>query len=286
MLEFLKMFDFFTVPLSLKYKNHNYFRTWTGLFFTILLLVLIFVYLLSLISDLINKENPTISQASFKLENPSFFPVDYANFPIMVGLSDFNTATNYINESIYHARAEIFVLKKLEGSNGKEIFIYSIPIQPCTYEYLNSTNISQLLLKQNWKNFYCLQNDLFSNFSIGGAFEQDVFQFLRIYFTPCQGIGCGTDEEIQSKLSRGYASIYFMDFVDDFKSHEIPMKPYGQNLFTNFGINYTKGMDINFKEVIVSTDYGKIFLCLEIYKYILFDNSHIKTISIYNNFFV
>ena len=259
MLEFLKIFDFFPVPLSLKYKNHNYFRTWTGLFFTIVLLVLIFVYILSLFSDLINKENPNIGQASFQLDDPSFFPVDYLNFPIMIGLSDFNTATNYINESIYHVRAELIALKKLEGKSEKMVYKYHIPMQPCTYDYLNSTNISQLLLKQNWAGFHCIQNNLieFSNISIGGAFEQDVFQFLRIYFTPCQGSDCGSDEEIKKKLNRGYASIYFMDFIDDFKSHEIPMKPYGRNIFTNFGIDYTKGIDINFKEVIVKTDSGK-----------------------------
>lgn len=258
MLEFLKILDFFPVPLSLKYKSHNYFRTWTGLFFTIVLLVLIFVYLLSLFSDLINKENPNIGQASFKLDDPTFFPIDYENFPIMIGLSDFYTATNYINESIYHVRAELMVLKKLDDSNEKVLYSYPIPMQPCTYEYLNATNISQLLLKQNWDGFHCIQNNLleFSNFSIGGAFEQDVFQFLRIYFTTCKGVGCGSDEEIQMKLNRGYASIYFMDYVDDFKSNEIPMKPYGRNIFTNFGINYTKGIDINFKEVIVSTDTG------------------------------
>ena len=256
MLRFLKIFDFFPVPLSLKYKNNNYFRTWTGLLFTIVFFVLILVYSFSLFSDLINKENPNIGQGSFKMENPSFFPVDYTNFPIMVGLSDFNTATYFINESIYHVRAELIIFKKLENSNEKEIYSYSIPMEPCTYEYLNSTNISQLLLRQKWDGFHCLRNDLFFNISIGGAFEQDAFNFLRIYFTPCQDIGCGSDEEIQSKLSRGYASVYFMDFIDDFKSPDIPMKPYGRNFFTNFGINYTKGVDVNFKEVIISTDSG------------------------------
>ena len=132
----------------------------------------------------------------------------------MVGLSDFDTATNYINESIYDVRAELNIFKKLEGSNERKIYRYPMPMEPCTYEYLNKTNISQFFLKQNWKQFYCLKNELleFSEFTIGGSYDQDVFQFLRIYFAPCKGIKCGSNEEIHNRLNRGYASIYLMVF--------------------------------------------------------------------------
>lgn len=276
MFAFLKVIDCFPVALSLKYKKINYYRTWTGVFFTLALISIIMFYLLSLFSDLVNRENPNITQASFQLENPSFFQIDKLDFPIMIGLNDFSTATFYINESIYKPHAELVVFKKKEGSTDKDIFNFPIPVEPCTYDFLNKTAIPDFFLKVKWDSLYCLRNDLIRNFSIGGAFDQNLFQFLRIYFGACQEnekTKCAPKEIIQKSLNRGYASVFFMDFIDDFKDHARPMKPYGRNLYTNFGLNYTKGIEINFKELIINTDSGNFIKPIFFFPQILYEKN-------------
>lgn len=119
------------------------------------------------------------------------------------------------------------------------------------------------MLKVKWDSLYCLRNDLVKDISIGGAFDRDLFQFLRIYFEVCQedeNKKCAPHEVIQKSLGRGYASLFLMDYVEDFNDKTYPMKPYGINLFTNFGVNYTKGIDINFQETLVETNSGLIIL--------------------------
>lgn len=259
----LKTPDFFPVSISLKHNGWNCYRTRLGFLFSLILMSLTLAFSASNLENFFYRLKPSIKKNEYYQNSKiNFFPIDYQHFPLMFGLSDFENATFFINERIYLPKAEMITYKKEQG--GLQIEKFAIAYVRCQREYLESLPSREFFLKQNYEALYCLQNQAKTEvekrkYIIGGAYEEEIFSFFRLSFGVCEK-GCEERDVIEKKLKRGYASVFFEDHMEDLEDDAQPFKPYGKgNVFTTFGLNYTKGMDVNFFEMQIISDKGVIF---------------------------
>ena len=131
-MNFLYDIDMFGKEPQLYYKSDQKKHSITGIFFSILLIIITIIFFIFKLVKLINKTSLTFSETSQYLEEPPSIKINKDNFYGGFALEHPITYDPIIDERIYYPKA-YFKKQKRNGHNW-DLDIKELELEPCKLE--------------------------------------------------------------------------------------------------------------------------------------------------------
>ena len=251
-------FDIYSKKISFFYNNNEKISSYYGFFLTfIYIFASLILFLLQLIIAIQRKEVKVYDSTIYSKEMP-IIDVDINQLYFAFGLEYPNTASRYIDESIYTAKITFFDKQK-----SKDDFV-TVNEQNLAFEKCKVDNFGKdyqnLFVKDELNNSYCLKDFNYS-LTLAGSYKFDRITYLRIVIYPCvnsskNNYSCKPQEEIDKRINSGYFSIVLKDFGLNPSNFSYPRIPTLQDLYTTVDRRLSKNYILNFGLTNIQTDTG------------------------------
>ena len=270
-----------------KFSDYDLFGYNVGLYFngsikesTLFGIISTIIYILSFIgisifytTEILNRKNYTFSTSTMEHENIISFKLDKEIFALNFGLQDPITYAEYIDETIYHTKANL-----ITGIRNSETLAYSwineeIKTGPCSLDMFGKDN--QHFFKDGYKNRYCLYD--IDKKNLTGNFIFSYYSRIVISFYPCENNTennnfCKPKNIIDYYLNNTYVSTYLQSITIDEK--QIPMTRKSlESQYTTIGQNFFRDYQILLKIVETEDDTGIIINSKKYKKMLQFDQT-------------
>ena len=258
-LSFLSSIDFFSIFPGFFVKRDLDYKTKTGGFITILIIIATIILAIIFSQELFIKKNPTVSTALKVSEHPDYYQYPYPIFFMLV-VRDTND-NPIIDPSIYYAKARIY--KLVLNDNGKiGSKKISINLKRCD-EILNENFQYYELIKDiDLQNHYCLDNSN-NDLSIGEFWGNENFQMLQVKMYKCnftnEANGCKNENEIDNFLSKASVQIYSIKNYLNSNDHKNPLNTGIEENFYYLLRGYHTTVFHYLRELEIKDDNGLIF---------------------------
>ncbi|EAR86356.1 ubiquitin-conjugating enzyme family protein (macronuclear) [Tetrahymena thermophila SB210] len=254
----LRKLDIFGVPIQINFNYENKHTTKFGGIVSLAVFSLIFVFLINLLLQISNKNNPQVIQEQLVVDSPSRFDLSDQNFNFAIGLLDENFSP-FFDESYYKIRGNFLFKQNYTYPNGtvtQEFQSQEIELVRCTAESFKVDGTQNFFLSQQYNNLYCIKD--ISKFYLVGQFDQPNFSVIQYFISQCSGSNCQNSTEIKRKLSISQLQIYYSNYAVKVSNLTQPFQPIGQSLFWQTNLLLGQVIDITYMNTYVTDDLGLI----------------------------
>ena len=265
-------FDIYSKKICFYYNNREKISSFFGFFLT---LVYIFASLILFLFQIIRayqRKELNVYESTIYSEEMPIIDVDINQLYFAFGLEYPNTATRYIDESIYTAKITFFDQRKING-NFENVVKQDLSFEKCNVKNFGK-DYQNLLSEDDLSNSYCLK-DFNYTLTLAGSYKYDRITYIRIVINPCanstkNNYSCKSQEEIDKNLNSGFFSIVIKDFGLNPSNYSSPRIPTLQDLYTTIDRRLSKNYILNFGITEIETDTGIINENLNKKKYLQF----------------
>lgn len=274
-LAFLKKFDLFGIRPSVYFEGKIRSGTTFGSCLTFFLLVFTAVCFGYFGQDLYYRQNPTIVNHAEYYAFPEKISLDPEITPIIVELNSPIGDVYYTDPSLI--RLTIGQLTIARVQNQTNVTFDEYPMEICSKDHFNNVENENrgYFQHKNLASYFCIPKTL-RNLTMQGAFDQDMFQTIKITVYRCDNVTsnntCLSNEEISNKMARGFVGVYFLDYIYDVGNYLHPKKPQPKEIFTNFVLNSQKEVDVFLKNNYLQTEDGIVFPAKNIDRMVNYDS--------------
>lgn len=263
---FLKL-DMFKSPIYLLFSKQHKTPTKTGSFIS--LAIIIYLAIISLQSDLFQKNSPTLLISDLPQSNRE--KVDLTKKILGFGLQNENGLA-FIDPGIFSIEVTYAIRNELTNF---EVIETPIRFHECTELDFDDPGVfHELTLDKN----YCLKKNesIFSQ----GYWDENNLAYLAISLKYCRNETsngtCKTQEEMEEKFNGKNFNIYLEDTIIDIYDYKNPVKKTIRNEYKSVDLIFNKILEINMQNVYIYSDDGifnqEIDSFLEVkYNYQIFD---------------
>ena len=263
---FLKL-DMFKSPILLLFSKQHKTPTKTGSLIS--LAIIIYLSILSLQSDLFQKNSPTLLISDLPQTNRE--KVDLTQKILGFGLQN-EDGLAFIDPGIFSIEVTYAIRSELTNF---EVVETPIPFHRCSeLDFDDPKVFHELTLDKN----FCLKKNesIFSR----GYWDENDLAYLAVSLKYCRNETsngtCKTQEEIEEKFNGKNFNIYLEDTIIDIYDYKNPIKKTIRNEYKSVDLIFNKILEINMQNVYIYSDDGifnqEIDSYLEVkYNYQIFD---------------
>ena len=268
----LANFDIYSKKICFFYNNHEKICSYYGFFLSLVYIFASLILFLFQISRAIQKKELKIYESTIYSEQMPMIDVDINQFYFAFGLEYPNTATRYIDESIYTAKITFFDQRKINDSFDT-VVKQDLNFEKCKVDNFGK-DYKNLFVENELNNSYCLK-DFNYTLTLAGSYKYERITYLRIVINPCvnstkNNYSCKSQEIIDKNLNSGYFSIVLKDFGLNPSNYSSPRIPTLQDLYTTIDRRISKNYILNFGITEIWTDNGIINENIDKQKYLQF----------------
>jgi hypothetical protein len=258
--ELILMADIYGSKPTLKIGRLEAFKTRLGSILTITSILCILSALVYFGLDLFSSSNPKIVLSITNIDYPEKYHMSNENFGFVFGLQDVNTYNQYIDETIYTAKAFQKTATRVQVGNSSEFQWDVTPLElvRCSIDKFPD-EFKELYKFSPLNDMYCLKNN---SFYIDGTFLNDHYSFLYIELSECRNstekmdIPCKPKSEIDAKLTGSFFAFSHTDITIDPRNYTSPNQNYNGDTYTTISNKYFKEMHHYVKQIQIETDRG------------------------------
>ncbi|KAL4512148.1 hypothetical protein ABPG72_005150 [Tetrahymena utriculariae] len=254
----LRKLDIFGVPIQINFNHENKHTTKFGGVVSLAIFTLIFVFLINLLLQISNKNNPQVIQEQLVVDCPSRYDLSNQNFNFAIGLLD-EDFSPFFDESYYKIKANFLFKENYTFPNGTVTQLFQnqeIDLIRCTAQSFKVDGTQNFFLSQEYNNLYCIKD--ISQYYLVGQFDQPNFSVIQYFVSQCSGSNCQNSTEIQRKLSVSQLQIYYSNHAVKVSNLTQPFQPIGQSLFWQTNLLQGQVIDITYMNTHVTDDLGLI----------------------------
>ncbi len=252
-LNFLYDIDMFGKEPQLYYKSDQKKHSITGIFFSILLIIITIIFFIFKLVKLINKTSLTFSETSQYLEEPPSIKINKDNFYGGFALEHPITYDPIIDERIYYPKA-YFKKQKRNGHNW-DLDIKELELEPCKLENFGE-KFKNKVVNNELSNLYCpkkLEDTLM------GHFSYDEYSYLYVEFFPCinsteNNNHCKPEEEIDFYLRNTFVCFEMEDVELTPRDYDNPVIGRNQDIYFTVGKKLFQEIHVFYQIVYIETD--------------------------------
>ena len=229
-----KDLDMFAKKMGLFYNGSEKIGTSFGLTLTIIYIIISLLIFIYYTVSIVRKEELQVNDSTEYSNETPFINLNNSDlFYFAFGVEKGDTATRFVDDTIYRARAVYYYGKKDETGTFNTIEYRDLNIEKCKVEKFGK-NYQHLFTKGEFDNSYCVSN---FDLALTGGFIYDEFSCIRILIYPCfnttaNNNHCKPQEEIDKALAGGYFSILLKDIGLNPNNHSSPILPTIQDFYT------------------------------------------------------
>ena len=235
------------------YKSDQKKHSITGIFFSILLIIITIVFFIFKLVKLINKTSLTFSETSQYLEEPPSIKINKDNFYGGFALEHPITYDPIIDERIYYPKA-YFKKQKRNGHNW-DLDIKELELEPCKLENFGE-KFKKKVVNNELSNLYCpkkLEDTLM------GHFSYDEYSYLYVEFFPCinsteNNNHCKPEEEIDFYLRNTFVCFEMEDVELTPRDYDNPVIGRNQDIYFTVGKKLFQEIHVFYQIVYIETD--------------------------------
>jgi hypothetical protein len=251
-------FDIYSKKIGFFFNKKEKIGSILGFFLTVFYIsVSLVLFIIEMIKIFQRKELKVYDTTVYSQEMP-IIDANIEHLYFAFGLEYPNTATRYIDESIYTAKLTFFDKQKV---NDEFVTVKQLNLEfdKCKLENFGK-DYQDLFAKDELNNSYCLK-DFDYNLTLAGSYKFNRITYLRIVIYPCvnntkNNYTCKSQEEIDKHFNSGYFSIVIKDFGLNPSNYTSPRIPTLQDLYTTIDKRLNKNYIINFGLTEIHTDHG------------------------------
>ena len=274
-LAFFKKFDLFGIRPSVYFEGKIRSGTTFGFCLTFLLLVFTAICFGYFGQDLYYRQNPTIVNHAEYYPFPEKVTLDPEITPIIIEFNSPLGDVYYTDPSLIRLTIGQLTIARIQNQTNVSFDEY--PMEICSNSYFNNVENGNrgYFQQKNLASYFCIPRNL-KNLTMQGAFDQDVFQTIKITAYRCNNITsnntCLSNDEISNKMARGFVGVYFLDYIYDVGNYLHPKKPQPKEIFTNFVLNSQKEVDVFLRNNYLQTEDGIVFPAQNIDRMVNYDS--------------
>jgi hypothetical protein len=283
------MADIYGSRPTFKIGRLETFKTKFGSMLTILSVLCILSAFIYFSLDIFTSDNPKIVLSITNVGYPQKYHMSNDNFGFVFGLQDVNTYNQYIDETIYTAKAFQKTATRVQVGNTSEFQwdVTLLELVRCSIDKFPD-EFKDLYKFSPLNDMYCLKNN---SFYIDGTFLNDHYSFLYIELSECRNSTeninnpCKPKSEIDAKLTGSFFAFSHTDITIDPRNYTTPNQNYNGDTYTTISNKYFKEMHHYVKQIQIETDRG--FLLSDIHEITFLKDDYIKEMTDYriaNNF--
>ena len=251
-------FDIYSKKIGFFYENKEKIGSFFGFLLTLCYIcVSMVLFVIQIIRTFQRIELKVYDTTIYSQEMP-IIDANIEHLYFAFGLEYPNTATRYVNESIYTAKITFFDKQKI---NDEFVTVnqLNLEFEKCKIENFGK-EYQSLFVKDELNNSYCLK-DFDYNLTLAGSYKFDRITYIRIVIYPCvnstkNNYTCQPQEVIDKHFQSGYFSIVIKDFGLNPSNYTSPRIPTLQDLYTTIDKRISKNYIINFGLTEIHTDKG------------------------------
>ena len=273
----MKSLDVFGIRPSIYFQGHRKSRTPFGCFLSFLLLTFTFTCFGYFGQDLFYRKNPNLRYHEGYEPRPESITLNPEHLPIIIELNSMFGDLYFTDPNLLSINISQFSIRKYP--NETLVTTEDYPMEICTKDHFSQLDeeTQAYFLTKNLQDYFCVPTYL-KNLTMQGAFDQDVFQAVKITVSICDNLtrnnSCLPLEEIKNVLNRGFIGVYFGDYTIDAGNYLIPKRIQPKEIFTNFVLNSQKQIDILMRNNYIKTEDGTIFESKHEERVVNFIDSH------------
>ncbi len=273
----LKSLDLFGVHPSIYFQGHRKSPTSFGCFLSVLLIIFTLTCLGYFGQDLFYRKNPNLRYHEEYNQRPQSITLNPEHLPIIIELNSMFGDMYFTNPNLLSINISQFSIRKFP--NQTIVTSEDYPMEICKKEHFKKLEpeTESYFLQKNINDYFCIPTYL-KNLTMEGAFDQDVFQAVKITVSICNNLTtnntCLPLEEIKNIMNRGFIGVFFGDYTIDAGNYLIPKRIQPKEIFTNFVLNSQKQIDILMRNNYIETEDGTIFESKHEERVVNFIDSH------------
>ena len=189
---------------------------------------------------------------------PEKYILDQELSPLLIDIHSPYADEYYTDPTMIKAKVAQFTIDRNDPDNS--FSIKEFDLEKCNKDHFNKTSLEtqNYFFKFNLSNYLCIPKNL-KNLTIQGAFDQNIFQAIKIFFKICDNktdSNCKELDYIKEKVNRGFVAIYMNDQTLNPGDYDRVKKYSPRQIFTNFVLNSQKEIDVFYKNNYIKTDDG------------------------------
>ena len=268
-----KDLDMFAKKMGLFYNGSEKIGTSFGLTLTIIYIIISLLIFIYYTVSIVRKEELQVNDSTEYSNETPFINLNNSDlFYFAFGVEKGDTATRFVDDTIYRARAVYYYGKKDETGTFNTIEYRDLNIEKCKVEKFGK-NYQHLFTKGEFDDSYCVSN---FDLALTGGFIYDEFSCIRILIYPCfnttaNNNHCKPQEEIDKALAGGYFSILLKDIGLNPNNHSSPILPTIQDFYTTISKDFYKDVIFNYEITDVISDDGLFYEKKNTERYLKYD---------------
>jgi len=229
--KYFQLIDMFGLGTEFRINQKPRFQTTSGSLFTLVYVGFILFLFFSLGGDMIYLTNPQMSIAQVFEPSPSPTRVGRNDYSFIFGIQD-ALGNHFIDEEIYIPT--LFYGNRNQTTKQDELI--QIPLEICTLANMPDDPQRRAYFENialSISDLYCISNDYQGDLWLQGAWDQDLYNFLHLYISPCNSSQstCKPDDQIISALQTGFFGYYSFDNLFDLRDYKNPAKTVGLDYY-------------------------------------------------------
>ena len=228
---FYHSIDLFGIQTQFYFDQKRRFHAKCGIFSTFIYTGFILYLFISFGRDMIDHVNPETSISQIYNPNPTETVISRDEYFFVFGMQDFNNM-HYIDEEIY--TATLFYGNR--NQKTKEDELTQIPIERCSVNNMpKNPELAKYFANMalSLSDLYCISKDVNKELVLKGAWDQDEYNFIRLFIAPCNSSErtCKSDETIHDALKSSNFGYYSVDHLFDLRNFENPAQIIGRDYY-------------------------------------------------------
>ncbi|KAL4463998.1 hypothetical protein ABPG74_005935 [Tetrahymena malaccensis] len=254
----IRSIDIFGQPIQINFKQNTKYKTKCGGAVSLILLCFIAALTISIIIEIVQKQNPQIIQQN-QLQVPDRVYLNRNNFIFAFGLLD-DDLNPFMDDEVYSVNATFTYKKPVQNKDGTIAYSFiSIQTQvgPCNQDLFGIVQLQQYFTEiKNYQQLYCLLD--IDQIYLEGQFEANEFSTVQMHVYPCFQQGCKDKDYVTNKIKNSIFQIYFSNNIVKPFDFNNPFEPFGQSTYYYVNLNQLQIIEFTYMNTHVIDDLGLI----------------------------
>lgn len=255
--QFVKHFDFLSLPPSLKIDRKASYSTLFGGFISFIIFTLTIIGVVYFGSELLMKREP-VAVVSAKDFDTLDFSISPSQYNIYLAIEDKNYMY-YNDPTVFNITAYNDIIL-LDSEGTQNITRTYINIKTCSSIFKDESDLQMIDAQIDLDVFHCLEPNLSR---VQGFWGNPINSYVGIIISKCENSTensnhCKPQDEIDEKLQGGVLSIFSVNHILEMNNYDSPVRRIFENIFNSLNIEITFTMFIALRPLEFYSDGGFI----------------------------